>query len=90
MKFIRLINLKLLTIAISFLLNIAEHENFSANKYENAIAELSMNSFITSKPDPGQPVIPIPKFEQCYLTTSLCVQVVTNNVDPVQTAPIYV
>ena len=26
----------LLTIANSFLLNIAEHENFSANKYENA------------------------------------------------------
>ena len=30
------INLKLLTIANSFLLNIAEHENFSANEYENA------------------------------------------------------
>ena len=29
-------NLKLLTIANSFLLNIAEHENFSANKNENA------------------------------------------------------
>ena len=28
--------LKFLTIANSFLLNIAEHENFSANKYENA------------------------------------------------------
>ena len=36
MKFFMLINLKLLTIANSFLLNIAEHENFSANKYENA------------------------------------------------------
>ena len=36
MKFVLLINLKLLTIANSFLLNIAEHENFSANKYENA------------------------------------------------------
>ena len=35
-KFILLINLKFLTIANSFLLNIAEHENFSANKYENA------------------------------------------------------
>ena len=34
MKFV-LINLKLLIIANSFLLNIAEHENFSANKYEN-------------------------------------------------------
>ena len=50
------INLKLLTIANSFLLNIAEHENFSANKYENAdycllaekiscSAELSMKKF---------------------------------------------
>ena len=36
MKFVMLINLRLLTIANSFLLNIAEHENFSANKYENA------------------------------------------------------
>ena len=36
MKFFLLINLKLLTFANSFLLNIAEHENFSANKYENA------------------------------------------------------
>ena len=36
MKFVMLINIKLLNIAISFLLNIAEHENFSANKYENA------------------------------------------------------
>ena len=34
--FVLLINLKLLTIADSFLLNMAEHENFSANKYENA------------------------------------------------------
>ena len=36
MNFVLLINLKLLTISYSFLLNIAEHENFSANKYENA------------------------------------------------------
>ena len=36
MKFVLLINLKLLTILNSFLLNIAEHENFSANTYENA------------------------------------------------------
>ena len=36
MKFVLLINLKLLTIANSFLLNIAEHEIFCANKYENA------------------------------------------------------
>ena len=40
MKFVMLINLKLLTIAFFFffffLLNIAGHENFSANTYENA------------------------------------------------------
>ena len=36
MKFVLLINLELLTISIFFLINIAEHENFSANKYENA------------------------------------------------------
>ena len=36
MNFVLLINLKLLIIANSFLLNTAEHENFSANKYENA------------------------------------------------------
>ena len=36
MKFVLLINLKLLTIANSFLLNIAENEKFSANEYENA------------------------------------------------------
>ena len=36
MEFGLLINLKLLTIATSFSLNIAEHENFSANKNENA------------------------------------------------------
>ena len=36
MKFVLLINLKLLTIANSFLLNIVEHENFFANKYQNA------------------------------------------------------
>ena len=35
MKLFRLINLRLLTIAKSFLLNIAEHVNCSANKYEN-------------------------------------------------------
>ena len=42
MKFVLLINLKLLTIANSFLLNIAEHENFSANKYKNTNSILSM------------------------------------------------
>ena len=31
-----LINLKLSTVENSFLLNKAEHENFSANRYENA------------------------------------------------------
>ena len=36
MKFVLHINLKLLTIANSFLLNIAELENFYADKYENA------------------------------------------------------
>ena len=36
MNFVLQINLKLLRIAISFSKNIAEHENFSANKYENA------------------------------------------------------
>ena len=37
MKFVQLKNLKLLTIANSFLLNIVEHEIFSANKYENVV-----------------------------------------------------
>ena len=36
MKSVLLINHKLIIIKNSFLLNIAEHENFSANKYENA------------------------------------------------------
>ena len=36
MKFVLLINFKLLTIANSFLLNIGEYERFSAYKYENA------------------------------------------------------
>ena len=36
MNFVLLITFKLLTIANSFLLNIAEHGNLSANKYENA------------------------------------------------------
>ena len=36
MKFVVLTNLKLLSVANSFLLHINEHENFSANKYENA------------------------------------------------------
>ena len=36
MKFVQVITLKLLKITNSFLLNIAEHEIFSANKYGNA------------------------------------------------------
>ena len=36
MKLARLTNLKLLTFENSFLLNITEHENFSANEHENA------------------------------------------------------
>ena len=35
-QFVLLINLKLLTTANSFLLNIAEHDIFSANEYVNA------------------------------------------------------
>ena len=35
-KFVILVNFKLITIANSFLLNIAEHDIFSASKYENA------------------------------------------------------
>ena len=58
MKFVLIINLKFLTIANSFLLNIAEHEilllAFScllAEKFSRS-AELSMKkSFITSGPD---------------------------------------
>ena len=37
MKFVLLINLKLFTIANCFLLNMAEHENFSANCYDWAL-----------------------------------------------------
>ena len=36
MKFFKLIILKLLKKPNTFLLNMADHENFSANKYENA------------------------------------------------------
>ena len=35
-KFVLVINLKLITTANSFLLNVAEHENFSTNMYENS------------------------------------------------------
>ena len=36
MNFVQLIKYKLLIIANPFLLNMAQHENFSANKYDNA------------------------------------------------------
>ena len=49
MNFVLLINLKLLTIANSFLLNIAEHENFSANKYENANNSYEHEKFSANK-----------------------------------------
>ena len=45
MKFVLLINLKLLTILNSFLLNIAEHENFSANIYKLAFSYLLAEKF---------------------------------------------
>ena len=55
MKFFLQIILKLLTISNSFLLNVAEHENFSANKYENEIFMLSWvkheKGFMASDPD---------------------------------------
>ena len=37
MKFVLLINIILLTVANSFLLNITEHKTLSANEYENAL-----------------------------------------------------
>ena len=48
MKFFMLINLYLLTTANSFLLNIAEHENFSANKLlkNGNITAGSSNAFL--------------------------------------------
>ena len=51
MKIFMLINLKLQTTANSFSLNIAEHENFSANKYENANRFGHEKSLITSAPE---------------------------------------
>ena len=64
MKFLMLINLKLLTMPNYFLLNIAEHKKISANEYEklafsyllgekiSCSAEWNMKeSFITSGPD---------------------------------------
>ena len=49
MKFILLINLKLLTTANSFLLNTAEHQNSSANKYENANNYLLAFSYLLAE-----------------------------------------
>ena len=51
MKFVQLINLKLITTVISFLLNIAEHENLLAFSYLLAekiscSAELSMKKVL--------------------------------------------
>ena len=50
MKFVLLISHKLLTIQNSFLLNMAEHEDFSANNYEMPTifnsAELSMKKVL--------------------------------------------
>ena len=48
-KIVLLINIKLLTIANSFLRNIAEHENFSANKYENANYYLAFSYLLAEK-----------------------------------------
>ena len=56
MKLALLINLKLLIIGNSLLLNIPEHEHFSANKHENARRNFMLSwvehekSFITSGP----------------------------------------
>ena len=44
-----LINLKLLLIANSFLLNMAKHEKFFANKYENAYYYLHFFIFVSSE-----------------------------------------
>ena len=49
LKFVLLINLKLLTIANSFLLNINVHENFSANKYEKCQLLLAFSYLLAEK-----------------------------------------
>ena len=49
MKFALLINLKLLKIANSFFLNIAEHETFSGNRYENANKAMKLSLLIDMK-----------------------------------------
>ena len=49
MKFVLLISLKLLTITFFFLLNIAEHDNFSANEYENTNQLLLAFSYLLAE-----------------------------------------
>ena len=49
MKFVLLINLNLLTNANSFLLNIAGHENFSANKYMKMPTLLAFSYLLAEK-----------------------------------------
>ena len=49
MKFFMLIDLKILTIANSFLLNIAKHDIFSANKYEKAKLLLAFSYLLAEK-----------------------------------------
>ena len=49
MKFFLLINLTLLTIANSSLLNIAEHEHFSVDKYEKCQLLLAISYLLAEK-----------------------------------------
>ena len=49
MKFVLLINLKLITIGQSFLLNVAEHDCFSTNRYENANYCLHFFSYLLAE-----------------------------------------
>ena len=55
MAFFLLINLKLLTTANSFLLIIAEHEHFSANKYEQIKFHAQMSRARKNIVQPGGP-----------------------------------
>ena len=54
MKFVLLLNLKLLLIVNAFLLNIAEQENFCADKYKNAPqkAHFTRNHFVLFQEEP--------------------------------------
>ena len=49
MKFVLFINLKLLTTANSFLLNLSKHENLTANKYMKIPTIVDVFIFISSK-----------------------------------------